>query len=330
MSVDDYVDKIYRLQTRLESYSKSVGFDLSKVLNARFKRLAAEVATGSTDSVKDVKKLEREFAEILQNTNASQTIIINKAMETGVISGYGAEQAGLALAGEVVSVKALNEQRVINKAWRHVIDANNISVESAWDKYIGTSSNRVKTIPRMAYSQGWGITKTVARLREVTQIDKRSATTMARTIVMSASNVARDDVSRQAGVESLIWKSTLDSRTTEYCAVRDGKVYKQGVGERPPGHFSCRSTMLSVPTDMSPTEFKKGLEVSTRGEDGKTVIKAYRTYGDFLKNQSKSFQREVIGKKRTELLRSGKITFDKMWTQDKNYISVEKLRKLYG
>jgi len=80
---------------------------------------------------------------------------------------------------------------------------------------------------------------------------------------------------------------------------------------------------------MTPAEFKKGLETSSRGLDGKTKIIPYTDYGSWLKTQSKEFQESVIGKKRTALLRSGKITFSKMYTQNGKYITVKDLEMKY-
>ena len=42
------------------------------------------------------------------------------------------------------------------------------------------------------------------------------------------------------------WVSVLDSRTTEVCRDRDGRVYDWGNGPRPPAHYNCRSTIIPV------------------------------------------------------------------------------------
>ena len=328
--IDDYADKVYRLQTRLESYSKSVGIDLGKVLASRFKDLAAKVAIADKiTTLKEVKALEREFAEILQNTNVDQTVIINQAIKTGVVSGYGAEQAGMFLIGEAAKIKKLNEQRIINKAWSHTLQEQSLTVEGFWDKYIGTSSQRIKAIPRLARQNGWAMTKTVSKLRAVTGIDKNSAMAVARTTVMSASNVARADVIAQTDVEKEIYKATLDSRTTAVCQSLDGKVFDVGKGSSPPIHISCRSVRLAVPSDMTPTEFKKGLETSSRGVDGKTKIIDYTSYGNWIKTQPRAFQESVLGVKRTKMLNDGTITFKKMFTKNGNYITVKELERRY-
>lgn len=329
MSINEYADKIYRLQTRLESYSKGVGSELGKVLNARLKLLISEIANGSTDTVKTVKLIEREFAEILQNTNADQTIIINEAIGTGVVAGYGAEKAGIALAGETATIKALNESRLTNKAWNHIIQEQSISVEDFWDKYIGTSSQRIKAVPRLAYNQGWSITRTVNKLRQLTGTDKNSAIAVARTTVLSASNVARADVVSQTDVEEELYSATLDGRTTEVCIFNDDKVFDVGKGPMPPLHVSCRSVRLGVPSDMTVREFRGGLERASRGPDGKTKIIGYTSYGSWLKTQSIDFQESVIGVKRTKLLNDGKISYDKLWTQNGNYLTVKELERRY-
>jgi SPP1 gp7 family putative phage head morphogenesis protein len=330
VSAEQYADKIYRLQTRLESFSKGTGQVLASILVRRFKALSAQIATGSTSTLRDVRKLEREFAEILELSNAQQEDKITAAMTTGVTAGYGAEIAGQKLLGGVAKIKRIETQRILNKAWAHILQEQGISVEDFWGKYIGTSSTRVKTIPRLAYQNGWSITKTVNKLRDVTQIDKRTAVTLARTSVLAASNEARHDVMRQAGIDVEIYKATLDSRTSAVCRGLDGKVFDFGVGPQPPIHPNCRSVRLAVPDDMTAAEMKRELEVSTRGPSGKTEIKKYQTYGTWLQTQPKEFIESVIGQKRTKMLLDGRITFDKMYTQNGKYLTVEQLETKYS
>ncbi len=323
MTPDDYVDSILRLQTRMEMFAKSIGLDLERVLNARFKKLASEVATGAMGTLKGVADVEREFREIIQNADVDQTLIITKGIETATLAGYGAESKAT-----LETVKPYDKRRMTNKAWAHVVEEQNMSVNDIWDKYTGTSSQRLKSIPRLAYQNGWGMTRTVNQLREATQLDKRSAQAVSRTSIMSASNVARGDVISQTDVEQEIFLATLDSRTTEICRRNDSKVFSVGKGSHPPLHISCRSTRVAVPSDMTPTEFKKGLERSSRGVDGKTKIIDFTNYGAWLKTQPKAFQEEVLGKKRAGLLRSGKITYSKMWVGNR-YLSVKELEKKY-
>ena len=329
MSSSDYADKIYRLTTRLESLSKGVGAELNKILVARFKLLAAEVATGSTATKRDVAAINRLFDEIIQNTSAEQTVLINSSMTGAAAAGYGAEMAGLSMIDVAADYKKFEAKRITNKAWSFILQEHTISVEAAWDKYLKTSSARLKTIPKIAYQNGWSISTTVGRLRQATQIDKRSATTMARTILLSSSNVARDDVISQTSVKREIYKATLDSRTTQICQYNDGKVFDIGHGPHPPLHFNCRSVRLAIPSDMTAAEFKKGLQSSSRGPDGKTNIIDYKTYGEWLGTQKLSFQEEILGKRRAKLFNDGKVSYSKMFTRNGSYVTVADLEKRY-
>jgi SPP1 gp7 family putative phage head morphogenesis protein len=326
--INDYADKIYRLQTRLESYSVGIGAELSRIIKGRLKDTIAEVASGDMTTKKGLAEIDRALSDIVKASDAAQTLAIQEAMSTGIMAGYGAEKAGLSLVNQAVKAKVLNDKLIMSKAWGHILQEQSISVGGLWDKYIGTSSQRLKAIPRLAYQQGWSITRTVNKLKDLAKIDQRSAVAVARTTILSASNVARAEYLKQTDVEKEIYKATLDSRTTPACRDYDGRVFDIGKGPQPPIHISCRSVRLAVPSDMTPAEFKKGLQTSSRGLDGKTKIIPYQDYGTWLKTQPVKFQESVIGVARTKMLNDGTISFTKMYVGGK-YLTVKDLERLY-
>jgi hypothetical protein len=68
-----------------------------------------------------------------------------------------------------------------------------------------------------------------------------------------------------------------------------------------------------------------------RQKTGKTPyrqVKGDETFADYLKSQSKSFQREWLGKTRFELFQSGKLTLDQMVCPDSGFKrAIEDVRK---
>lgn len=143
-------------------------------------------------------------------------------------------------------------------------------------------------------------------------------------------------------VKALKWVSTLDSRTSPMCRVRDGLDYTATVPHRPIGHkvpwgdgpgrlhFNCRS--VSVPVLKSWREL--GLDVddvppATRASmDGQ--VPADTTYGQWLARQSAARQDEILGPERAKLLRAGDVTFDKFYDDRGRWLTLDQLRRREG
>ena len=116
----------------------------------------------------------------------------------------------------------------------------------------------------------------------------------------------------------LVWISTLDSRTTSECRVRDHKRYTKEhvpVGHKIPWlsgpgrlHWRCRSTSIAM------LKGQKSL-FGTRSAAGGPVD-ANLSYGDWLKQQGASVQDDVLGKTRGAQYRAGGMNID-TFTNDK-------------
>lgn len=159
-----------------------------------------------------------------------------------------------------------------------------------------------------------------------------------------------------------IFSATLDSRTTMNCMALDGKVFKLTEGPVPPIHFRCRSIRLphvteesvsSRPFDpstektlvkeysrsnnMSITTKRSNLPHGEKGKFDQFARKRRReligkvpdktTYQEWLKKQSKDFQEEVLGKRRAEAFRSGKVTLNKFVDFKGNTLTLKQLEK---
>lgn len=143
-------------------------------------------------------------------------------------------------------------------------------------------------------------------------------------------------------VKALKWVSTLDSRTSPMCRVRDGLHYTATVPHKPVGHkvpwgdgpgrlhFNCRS--VSVPVLRSWKEL--GIDAdemppATRASmDGQ--VPADTTYGAWLGRQSAARQDEILGVERGKLLRAGEVTFDKFSDDRGRWLTLDQLREREG
>lgn len=170
-------------------------------------------------------------------------------------------------------------------------------------------------------------------------------------------------------LDGLRWTATLDGRTTEICMSRDGTVYPHDPkSPKPPAHFQCRSLLVAVIDGIAlvgdrpfvrDTRTRKTRETDFREEakveagdkwkgmteaQRKAAIKARRdkwtaenigqvpaktSYNEWLKNQPKEFQDEVLGKGKADLFRSG-VTLDKFVDEAGKPYSMDELKARYA
>lgn len=126
------------------------------------------------------------------------------------------------------------------------------------------------------------------------------------------------------------------------CRVRDGLLYSATVPHRPQGHtvpwgdgpgrlhFNCRS--VSVPVLKSWRELGIDADEAPPGTrasmDGQ--VPADMTYAQWFARQSAARQDEIVGAKRGELYRAGKLTFDKFTDDKGRWLSLDELRARWG
>lgn len=211
--------------------------------------------------------------------------------------------------------------------------------------------NRAKAlrdIVRIAYSEGMAPEELIRRIRGtkanqfkdgILNTDRRAAEAVARTAMAHTAATARDAffAENEDLIEELVWSSTLDLRTSDYCRSRDGKRYTP-LTHKPIGHgfawlggpgrihWRCRSSsypvvkswrQLGIPID----ELPPGTRASMDGQ-----VPADLTYRQWLMNQPAARQDEVLGPTRGKLVRSGELDWDDLYTNRGEMLSVEQLR----
>lgn len=206
-----------------------------------------------------------------------------------------------------------------------------------------------------------------ARLRGVdgvTQITRRNAAAITRTMVNHYSNQAKRlfYMENSDVFDEELYVATLDSRTTPICRSLDGERFAVGEGPVPPLHFACRSVRVAIldgevlgrrPTKSSTDrqllrEYgdREGLPtVSSRGalprghrgafdefrrrrvRELTGVVPAKIDYETFLKRQSVDFQNEVLGVTKARLFRRGGLSLDKFVNRQGDELTLGQLAK---
>ena len=169
---------------------------------------------------------------------------------------------------------------------------------------------------------------------------RRNVEAIVRTAISHTAGFTRDrfyDANTDL-IKAVQWVSTLDTRTSEPCRIRDNLRYGP-VDHRPIGHavpwlggpgrlhWNCRSS--SVPITKSWREL--GLNIddfspTTRASmDGQ--VAADMSYADWIKKQPASRQDQILGADRGKLLRDGGLTLDKFYNDKGVYLTLDELRK---
>lgn len=136
------------------------------------------------------------------------------------------------------------------------------------------------------------------------------------------------------------WLSTLDTKTSATCIIRDKKQYTldkepQPIGHKIPYgagpgkiHFCCRSTETWVVKSwrelgIDADEMPEGVRASMDGE-----VPGDTTYATWVKNQPARVLRQVFGTERGQAIADGKLTVPELFTDKGEYISLERLKEL--
>lgn len=172
-----------------------------------------------------------------------------------------------------------------------------------------------------------------AAVAEGMELTKRDAITLARTFIQTA-NIKAQEAVFDANKDIILgykWLATLDNKVCLKCALADGTVYKHGE-PRPelPCHPRCRCLWIPVCKGWADFGFKNVQEFNNAArpwafredgnidEGGKRKIEAVGqfsgTFEDWWKQLSDEDKaRTSIGKKRRELLESGKVKWSDLW-----------------
>ena len=153
----------------------------------------------------------------------------------------------------------------------------------------------------------------------LTGYTERQARTIARTLTNGVSNAAYEAVyeENKEMLAYVLYKATLDGRTSLVCASLDGNTYKVGEGPQPPLHPNCRSQRIGITEGM--------VIDAKRGEGGLAKIEKY---SDWLKRQPEWMQKKVLGNTRQKLFAEGKMTLDKFIDHNGQTYTLDQLKKV--
>lgn len=125
------------------------------------------------------------------------------------------------------------------------------------------------------------------------------------------------------------YTAVLDSRTSQICMGLDGQTFSYDDPDRvlPPAHFNCRS--VATPEIKWEELGIEAPESGTRASEGGQVS-AQTTYEDWLRDQPKETQIDILGESRANLFRANRIDLKQLVAGDNRRRTVDELKELAG
>jgi SPP1 gp7 family putative phage head morphogenesis protein len=168
----------------------------------------------------------------------------------------------------------------------------------------------------------------------IMNVTRNNAEALVRSSVQAVANATRFETldANSNLLRSYRHVSTLDSRTSTQCIVRDNKRWKADTKEPighnvpfqiPPIHWNCRSTLVG---EVKGTTLPD--DADRESDDG--PVPANTSFEDFLDKKSKKYQDDVLGPGKADLWREGKINLTQLLDQRGNPLTLEQLTLRYG
>ena len=295
-------------QTRLESLLGSVR-ELNK---AAYESIKKEL----TEELKDFAAYEASWQEMTLKDAVPATVSIASVSADQV---YAAAMArpfqGVLLRGALDEVNANTAKRIRQTIAQGIVEGRN--TDQIIRDIRGTRANK--------YADG------------LLQRSRTDVEAIVRTAISHTAGVAQDAViSRNADIiQGVRWSSTLDTRTSEICRIRDGKLYEpeshKPIGHSYPwlagpgrSHWRCRSASVPVLKGWKELGLDPNIADTRASMDGQVPVET--SYADWLKKQSKARQIEVLGVERVKLLDKGGLSMADLYSQKGQYLTLEELK----
>lgn len=317
-AIDQVVSLVVLHRIGLERYATGVVKRILGVLRRSQSDIEAQIKEQypSGENRRDATSM-RLAALLDQNrqTQAEANAIIRTEIEGGVLALAEAEavfveKVARVQVGTSANLASVSAAQLRAAAVSQPFQGRNLREYS--DLHGANWTRRTKEAIQTGYVQGEAVGDIVKRVRKATEISEKGADLIVRTAVNHINSRA---VAEQAKANPFVfdrWQfiAMLDSRTTPVCRSHSGKIYKTGTGPIPPLHPRCRSTTVNLVVGIDPAE-----DIS---------------FATWLRDQSATEQRDILGSSRYDLWKKGGIEIDRFTDRTGKTLTLEDLRKRDG
>lgn len=304
-------------------------------------QLKKALPSGSRNLVRTVE-ISPQFAQSVVSTDPTQINVVALsddlfAAVEGVDAVVGA-QTTFSLTATQGSTITLPNGEVIEKSFRGLSESSAERFSQIVRQGLLTGEPTLNIAKRLIGTLDFADfgPLSVAQLRaaggELTRVSNNQVLTLVRTSVNQVSNAAANSV-YEANLDitqKYKYVATLDTRTSAICRALDGQEFEYGKGPQPPQHFNCRSTIIPI---ISNSLLPPSTVAKRASADG--PVSADQNYGQWLLDQSRETQQEVLGNKAAYFRKisrkyGSRNAMAKMIREDGSELSLDQLRRRYG
>lgn len=351
-------DELTAHSVDLQQYSEGVVRRMIALLNRTDADLAAELAAALERLPADsftVERLERLLGSV-KELNAAAYASVTEALQGELLelaayeAGYQATlyQSAIPAAVQVrYSIASVSPNQVYSAAMSRPFQGRLLK---DWASNIEAGRmTKIRDAIRIGYVEGKTASEIVRGIRGtkaagfadgLLQRPRRDLMAVVQTAISHTAQVAREQFNEANSdlIKAEVWRSTLDTKTSEPCRIRDGLKYEaqthKPIGHKVPWlqgpgriHWNCRST--STPVTKSWRELGIPIDEISPSErasmDGR--VPAETTFASWLQRQSAARQDQVLGPERGRLIREGGLELPNLYSPNGRYLTLEQLRE---
>ena len=299
-------------------------------------QLRLALPEGARNMVRTVE-ISPQFAQSVVTTDPTQINVV--ALSDDLFAAVEGAPQTFSLTAPKGAMITLPNGRVVEKSFRGLAESQAERFSSSVRQALLTGETTQELSRRLRGTLEFGEeAKTIKQLAlsggEATKMAGHQVTSIVRTSINQVANAASQQVyeANQDITKKYKYVATLDSRTTAICRALDGREFEYGKGPTPPQHFSCRSTTVPV-IDYEGLGFDPPRPGKRAAKGG--MVDADTNYGQWLLQQGKERQEEVLGSKapyfRMLARKHGaRDAMAKLVRQDGRELTLEQLRRRYG
>lgn len=309
-------NEIVKRQIYLERYKAGLVYKLSPVLRMAIADINAKIMkVGTETSRARLNLLLKEVTEI--NRDASAEVYGELLKEMQRLAKVETKWTGAQLQATFPQAVGITVGLPSATFLTRMVETQPFQglVLKEWSERIGMSASlKARQQLFIGIAEGESLDKIQKRFNFIGEQSKNDLSMVVRTSVNAITNQAKDAVYQENSdvIKSVMWRSTLDGRTSEICQARDGMEWDVNEDHpTPPAHPNCRSVIVPVikslaELGLSGIKLPEGTRASMNGQ-----VPAGLNYNDWLAQQPREFIDEVLGPTRAQAFVGGDLTLDK-------------------
>lgn len=219
-----------------------------------------------------------------------------------------------------------------------------------WGKKLESDRlDKISNAVRSGFLQGETVEQIVKRVAGTPKLNRedgiinasrRDLAVVTRTAVNHMAATARQEFAQANSdiVKAKQWSSTLDTHTSQWCIIRDRKLYSldgKPLGHeipylRGPGkiHFCCRSCEILITKSWEELQIASGELSSATRASMSGQIPAGLSFSEWLVRQPYARMEQVLGVTRAQMLRDGKMQVPDFFNDRGEFLTLEQLREI--